>query len=75
MVRVGQWKMTFQPTTNGPLYALFNLNADPTCQHDVAAAHPDITRELQRRLMEWLSADGAIGRKPTTSEIAAAKEA
>ena len=74
MVRVGPWKMTYQPTTDGPLYALFNLNFDPTCQHDVSTAHPDITRELQRRLMEWLGAESAIGRIPATSDIAAAKE-
>ena len=56
MVRLGPWKLTYQPTTNGPLYALFDLAADPACRHDVAEAHPDVVLELQRHLTEWIGA-------------------
>jgi len=55
MMCVGSWKLTYQPTTNGPIYALFNLADDPTCRRDVAALHPDIFRELRGRLADWMS--------------------
>ena len=54
MVRLGSWKLIYQPTTNGPLYALFDLAADPECRTDIAKAHPDIVRKLQRHLTEWM---------------------
>ena len=59
MVRVGSWKLTYQPTTSGPLYALYDLSADPDCRNDVSTAHPDIVRELQDRLTRWMT--GAAG--------------
>ena len=59
MVRVGTWKLIYQPTTDGPLYALFDLSADPECSRDVATAHPDIVRELRDRLTQWMG--GAAG--------------
>jgi arylsulfatase A-like enzyme len=47
MVCIGDWKLIYQPTTDGPLYELFNLKADPECRRNVAAAHPEIVSELQ----------------------------
>ena len=74
MVRVGTWKLTYQPTTSGPLYALFDLASDPECRHDVAEAHPHIVRDLQRRLNEWLSADAGSTRAPMSSGTPAAEQ-
>ena len=54
MVRLGSWKLIYQPTTNGPLYALFDLATDPDCRTDVAKSHPDVVRLLQARLAEWM---------------------
>ena len=54
MVRLGSWKLTYQPTSNGPLYSLFNIATDPECRNNVAEAHPHLVRELQRHLMEWI---------------------
>ena len=59
MVRAGSWKLTYQPTTNGSLYALYDLSADPECRNDVATAHQDIVRELQDRLAQLMG--GAAG--------------
>jgi N-sulphoglucosamine sulphohydrolase, C-terminal len=59
MVRLGSWKLTYQPTTNGPRYALYNLSVDPDCRTDVANTNPDVVRELQKHLAEWMS--GAQG--------------
>jgi arylsulfatase A-like enzyme len=52
-VREGNWKLIY----NGTLGAnqLFDLQADPMEQHDVAAAHPDLCRDLRRRIAAWLS--------------------
>ena len=58
MVRLGSWKLTYQPTDNGPLYALYDLSGDPECRKDVATAHSDIVRELQNRLTQWMSDAG-----------------
>jgi arylsulfatase A-like enzyme len=55
MVCVGSWKLTYQPTHSGPLYALFDLATDPECRRDVAAEHPDIVRQLQSKLSDWMN--------------------
>ncbi len=62
MVRVGSWKLIYQPTSDGPLYALFNLAADPECRHNLAEAHPDVIRDLQSRLAAWISGRETVGR-------------
>ena len=59
LVRVGSWKLSYQPTSSGPLYALFNIDCDPECNYDIAAQHPDVVRDLQSRLAEWMSGNGA----------------
>ena len=58
MVRVGSWKLIYQPTTSGPLYALFDITNDPECRHDLAPVHPDVVRMLQSRLTEWMGGGG-----------------
>ena len=55
MVRIGPWKLIYQPTTNGPLRALFNLASDPECLRDVAAEHPGVVERLDRLLVEWMN--------------------
>jgi hypothetical protein len=55
MVCIGDWKLIYQPTTDGPLYELFNLKADPECRRNVAAAHPEIVSELQDYLEKWIN--------------------
>lgn len=62
MVRIGPWKLIYQPTSNGPLYALFNIDSDPECRHDVAKEHPGRVRELQELLARWIGeeAGGAL---------------
>jgi arylsulfatase A-like enzyme len=55
MIRVGPWKLTYQPTTEGALYALYNVVEDPECRHDRASDHPKILAELQRRLHAWIN--------------------
>lgn len=54
MVRVGPWKLTFQPTTNGARYALFNVVDDPECRNDLSSAYSDVVRDLKARLHAWM---------------------
>jgi len=54
MVRVGPWKLICQPTTDGPLYALFDVATDPECRTDLAAERPDVVRQLRARLAQWM---------------------
>ena len=54
MVCLGDWKLIYQPTLDGPLYELFNLKADPECRRNVAAEHPQIVSELRHYLDKWI---------------------
>ncbi|MDP3585360.1 MAG: sulfatase-like hydrolase/transferase [Thiobacillus sp.] len=49
MIRRGRWKLVYQPLEGGYALRLFDLDSDPTCQHDVSATHPDIRDDLWRR--------------------------
>jgi arylsulfatase A-like enzyme/glycosyltransferase involved in cell wall biosynthesis len=55
MIRLGSWKLTYEPMKNGARYALFDLATDPDCRHDVSETYPTVVRELQSRLLAWIS--------------------
>lgn len=59
MVRLGDWKLTYQPLAGGPLYRLFNIKHDPGCRNDVLAAHPDVANRLRALLEAWMAEDVA----------------
>jgi hypothetical protein len=61
MVRVGDWKLTYQPLEQGALWKLFNVRRDPACQEDVLAEHPDVAARLRPLLEKWMLADPANG--------------
>lgn len=44
-VRMGRWKAVRKPGFTGPI-ALYDLRADLGERHDVAAAHPDLVRQI-----------------------------
>lgn len=71
MIRQGRWKLTYQPLANGPRYALYDLEQDPKCMHDVSAAHPDIVAALREKLVAWLTA----GERPLAGRSEARREA
>jgi arylsulfatase A-like enzyme len=58
MVRVGNWKLVYQPLERGPLLRLFNLDEDPGCSRDLFDAHPQIAQALWVRMQDWLARDG-----------------
>jgi arylsulfatase A-like enzyme len=57
MIRSGNWKLVYQPLTNGHLLHLYDLGQDPDCRHDVAADQPDITDRLWTLLRNWMERD------------------
>jgi arylsulfatase A-like enzyme len=62
MVRVGDWKLTYQPLVNGAIYRLFNIQDDPGCLRDVIAENPRVAHELRTLLDRWMEEDPKSGR-------------
>lgn len=54
MVRLGPWKLVYQPLVDGYLLSLFNLDDDPECRNDLAQAQPEVTARLWERLRAWM---------------------
>jgi arylsulfatase A-like enzyme len=54
MVRIGDWKLIYQPTGDGPLCELFNLKSDPECRCNVAVSHLHIVKDLRECLESWI---------------------
>jgi arylsulfatase A-like enzyme len=69
MVRLGDWKLTYQPLTGGPLYRLFNIKQDPGCRDDVLTEHPEVASRLRALLEAWIAEDPA-GKAPSTRTAA-----
>ena len=71
MVRVGHWKLSYQPLNDGALYKLFNIADDPDCQYDVLASHPEVGARLRAILDAWLDADatGKVWRPPQVTGL------
>jgi arylsulfatase A-like enzyme len=57
MVRSGRWKLVYQPLTDGKLLRLYDLESDPGCRSDVAAAMPEVTQRLWALLQAWMAPD------------------
>jgi hypothetical protein len=57
MVRLGDWKLTYQPLTVGAAYRLFNIKDDPGCQRDMLDKYPKIAGELKSMLERWMDDD------------------
>lgn len=57
MIRVGSWKLVYQPLEEGYLLKLFDLETDPHCARDVAAGNPEVTARLWAVLRDWMQAD------------------
>ncbi|MCF6239526.1 MAG: sulfatase-like hydrolase/transferase, partial [Candidatus Marinimicrobia bacterium] len=54
MIRRGKWKLVYFPLVNGVEYALYDLEQDPGCCHDVANLHLDVVSDLKRELLDWI---------------------
>ncbi|ALP54071.1 hypothetical protein Tel_13540 [Candidatus Tenderia electrophaga] len=54
MVRLGEWKLTYQPLEDGSIYQLFNIREDPACRHNVIDRNPEIAARLKSKLECWM---------------------
>jgi hypothetical protein len=59
MIRVGRWKLVYQPVQNGALYQLFDLETDPACQNNRLADKPELAEVLKQKLLAWVADDPA----------------
>lgn len=50
-VRHGKWKLLVNLDRSAP--QLYDLEQDPSEQHNLAAAHPDVAARLQQALLDW----------------------
>jgi arylsulfatase A-like enzyme/GT2 family glycosyltransferase len=57
MLCSGRWKLTYQPLQAGCRLMLFDLDADPSCRHDVLADHRELAAALWERLGAWIARD------------------
>ncbi|HUW28690.1 MAG TPA: sulfatase-like hydrolase/transferase [Sulfuriferula sp.] len=61
MIRVGRWKLVYQPVEDGALYKLFDLESDPACQHNRLADEPGLAELLKQKLLAWVADDSTCG--------------
>lgn len=55
MVRLGRWKLVYQPTQDGHILKLFDLENDPECRRDLSAVEPEIKARLWGLLQAWMA--------------------
>jgi arylsulfatase A-like enzyme len=71
MVRVGDWKLTYQPLTDSAMYRLFNIREDPGCLHNVMEQQPRTAEQLKYLLDRWLDDDPKSGRHGAVAVVSA----
>lgn len=57
MVRDGRWKLVYQPLENGMRLALFDLDTDADCTHDLSVENPELVDRLWQELKSWIESD------------------
>ncbi len=57
MIRVGRWKLVYQPLESGYALRLFDIVTDPSCQRDVSNEYPDIAASLWEKLQLFVNMD------------------
>ena len=69
MVRVGDWKLTYQPLVDGAIYRLFNIRDDPGCMRNVIEQYPDVGERLKSLLDRWMDEDPKSARRGSPASI------
>ena len=73
MVRVGDWKLTYQPLTDGAIYRLFNIREDPGCLRNVLDQNPRTAEQLKSLLDGWMDDDPKSDRRGVSAAVASAR--
>jgi arylsulfatase A-like enzyme len=68
----GRWRLVFHPGREGvaPVHALFDLETDPACRHDVAIDNPQVVVRLEAEVARWMEE----GRKEQPRQVPPAEE-
>jgi hypothetical protein len=54
-LRAGRWKVVYRPMESGvSRIELYDLEDDPDCRRDLAAAHPRVAARLAQQLIVWI---------------------
>jgi arylsulfatase A-like enzyme len=69
MVRVGDWKLTYQPLIDGATYRLFNIREDPGCLRNVLDQYPQTVERLKVLLDAWIDDDPKSARRGPSGAI------
>ena len=54
-IREGPWKLIYPTRKNGGDLELYDIVADPTEAHNVAAQHPGIVKDLSAKVRAWVA--------------------
>jgi arylsulfatase A-like enzyme len=73
MVRVGDWKLTYQPLTDGAMYRLFNIRDDPGCLRNVLDQYPQTVERLKSLLDAWIDDDPKSARRGASGTVVSAR--
>jgi hypothetical protein len=73
MVRVGDWKLTYQPLTDGAMYRLFNIRDDPGCLRNVLDQYPQTVERLKSLLDAWIDDDPKSARRGPSGTVVSAR--
>jgi len=57
MMRHGRWKLVYQPLERGMRLALFDVETDPDCTHDISAVNAEQVELLWHELRNWIERD------------------
>jgi arylsulfatase A-like enzyme len=62
MVQDESFRLVYEPTRTAARFSLFDMNADPGCQRDVAAEHPAEVERLKEELWSRIARDPLVER-------------
>jgi len=54
MIRLGRWKLVYQPLEDGKLLRLYDIESDPGCRRDLSSEQAEVTANLWGLLQAWL---------------------
>lgn len=54
MIRLGRWKLVYQPLEDGKLLRLYDIESDPGCRRDLSSEQVEVTANLWGLLQAWL---------------------
>jgi len=54
-IREGPWKLIYPTRKNGGDLELYDIVADPTGAHNIAAQHPGIVKDLSAKVSAWVA--------------------